>query len=113
MRTTFERWAPVLFWCAILLGWELAWRLIGWKFWLFPAPSHILDALAHLLHVNSGFSEPLTAHWPRPSPDSVAQGGLLSALATSLVRLCLGYATSVGIGMAFGLACFRWAWFDR
>lgn len=121
MRTTSETMArrlfrltgPALFWLAVVLGWELAWRLMQWKAWLFPAPSHILDALLHLLHVNSGLGEPLGAGWPKPGPMSYAPGGLLSALGISLARLGVGYVASVAVGMLFGLCCHRWAWFDR
>ena len=45
-------------WILIIALWELAYRTIGWKPWIFPAPSHVLDATLALLNIRTAFGEP-------------------------------------------------------
>src|SRR5689334_13075137 len=75
-------------WIAILLIWEAAFRFIGWRSWIFPAPSHILQAAREML---------------RP---------LLLANAVSFVRLACGFATGIALGAILGLAMWRFRTLD-
>ena len=34
----------IVFWTMVMLSWEAAFRAIGWRAWIFPAPSHVVDA---------------------------------------------------------------------
>jgi len=90
MRPTLLRLAV---WMALLGGWECAYRLIGWKPWVFPAPSHVIDSLSTLLGVRSHYALP-------------------AALAISGVRLLTGFALSTLLGMLAGVALWRWRGLD-
>ena len=104
----------------ILSTWEGAYRLVGWKAYNFPAPSHVLDSLLNLVNVRSGFSEPLHPGWPRlppaeshrPSPPWY-KSQLVEALSVSALRLVVGFAISIALGMVLGLAMWRWDELDR
>ncbi len=68
----------------MLLGiWEAAFRLIGWRDYLFPAPSHIARAMIDLA------------------------GQLGPALLVSLARLAGGFAISLTLGATAGLILWR------
>jgi ABC-type nitrate/sulfonate/bicarbonate transport system permease component len=47
-------------WLALLGLWEAAYRIIGWHSWVFPAPSHVLDASTRTLfvHIEQGDFHP-------------------------------------------------------
>ena len=100
-------------WLAILTTWEAAYRLVGWHDWVFPAPSHIADGLLDLLNVRTAFGEPLHAGWPHagvgvPYTDgSLLRSALVTANLVSLGRLLEGFAISVALGVALGLAMWR------
>jgi NitT/TauT family transport system permease protein len=81
-------------WAAVLAAWEAAYRLIGWKPWVFPAPSHVLESTIGML----GASQ---------------QGSLATALAVSGGRLLVGFGMSTLLGLALGIALWRWRTLDR
>jgi NitT/TauT family transport system permease protein len=91
---TNERLLRLGVWAALLGAWEAAWRIIGWKPWVFPAPSHVLDSLLALLGARSHYALP-------------------AALAISVTRLAVGFALSTVIGMALGVALWQFRWLDR
>lgn len=80
-------------WALLLGGWEGAYRVIGWKPWIFPAPSHIIESLISLLGAGSHFALPL-------------------ALVISITRLIVGFTISMVFGMLWGLALWRWRGLD-
>lgn len=80
----------------MLIGiWEAAFRFYGWKAYLFPAPSHILQSFLEMLN--------LDAH-PR---GSFIQSPLLLGLQVSLWRLVAGFWLSLLIGAPLGLLLWR------
>jgi NitT/TauT family transport system permease protein len=91
---TRERLAPWAFWGLFLLAWQAAFVVVGWRPWLFPAPSHVLDALRQLL-----------------SP--ATHVGLPGAVAVSLLRLACGFALSVAVAVPFGFAMAQSRTVDR
>jgi NitT/TauT family transport system permease protein len=80
-------------WALILAGWQCAYWILGWKPWVFPAPSHVLQSLVTLLGARSHFA-------------------LLTALAISAARLVTGFFLSTILGMLSGIALWRWRWLD-
>lgn len=106
-------------WLVLLGGWESAWRIVGWKPWLFPAPSHVVDATCNLLNVHTAFGDPLRPGWPAPKTVSEAQRNqsiiaspLPSALLISGARLLIGFAISLALGGLLGLMMWRYAFLD-
>ena len=114
----------------ILSTWEAAYRITafdrvknpdGWKPWVFPAPSHVLDATLSMLNVRTAFGDPVTSHWPRVvsgDPQGPAAGPwyrsqLVEAVLTSSVRLLAGFGVSILLGVTLGLAMWRWEELDR
>jgi NitT/TauT family transport system permease protein len=81
-------------WCALLGAWEGAFRVVGWKPWVFPAPSHVLEALVAMLGGKSHYALP-------------------TAVAISVVRLLTGFALSTTMGMLLGVALWRWRGLDK
>jgi sulfonate transport system permease protein len=87
---------------------------------VFPAPSHVIDAMLGMLNIHTGFGNPLsTPGWPRVSVDAsdpvrhVYDSPLVIANLVSLARLAVGFAISILIGMAVGLAMWRWKALDE
>jgi NitT/TauT family transport system permease protein len=101
----------------VLAAWETAYRLIGWHSWIFPAPSHVFDALLGLLNIHTAFGDPLRAGWPRPATEYPAGSfffsPLIVAIVVSSVRIVVGFVLSLFLGVFLGLAMWRWAWLDR
>jgi sulfonate transport system permease protein len=106
----------------LLATWEAAFRAIGWRDWVFPAPSHVLDATLGMLNIDAHFGEPVHPGWPwsRAGASGPArtqppwyQSPLVEALGVSAVRLSVGFAISIVLGMFLGLAMWRWAELDR
>lgn len=102
----------------ILASWETAYRVVGWKPWVFPAPSHVLDAALGLLNITTAFGDPLHAGWPRVAQAASVQGAwwaspLVKAVLVSAVRLLAGFAISVSLGSILGLTMWRFPEFDR
>src|SRR6185437_12297262 len=87
----------LLIWVIILAIWEAAFRVIGWKDYLFPAPSTIVRSLGGLLI-------PTAAQGGRP---------LLAAIAVSLLRLVMGFLLSIVLGAVLGLAMWRFRALDN
>jgi NitT/TauT family transport system permease protein len=83
----------LLIWLLLMALWEGAYRLVGWKAWLFPAPSHILDAFGAMLSGRTRFI-------------------LLRALLVSGTRIGAGFALSIALGVALGLAMWRSKFLD-
>jgi NitT/TauT family transport system permease protein len=86
-------WAAA-FWAALAGLWELAFRVVGWKPWVFPSPSHIGESAVHMLGGGSHYA-------------------LVTALAVSGGRLLTGFALSIVLGLALGVALWRWRTVDR
>ncbi len=107
-----------MIWAAILLAWEMAYRWIGWKPWIFPAPSHILDALLGLLSFPTAFGDPLHHGWPRPDLAGIRLhpwylSPLVRVPVVSALRLVAGFALSIVLGAILGLAMWRSEELDR
>jgi NitT/TauT family transport system permease protein len=105
-------------WIVILLAWETAYRTIQWKPWIFPAPSHVLDATLAMVNVRTAFGDPLRESWPRVAGaeqvevGQVVKGPLVTATGISIVRLAAGFAVSIGLGAVLGAAMWRLRWLD-
>jgi NitT/TauT family transport system permease protein len=84
----------VAVWALLLGAWESAFRVIGWKPWIFPAPSHVIESLVTLFGAGSHYALPI-------------------ALAISVSRLTVGFVVSMVFGMVCGLALWRWQALDR
>lgn len=115
-------------WLLILLTWEAAYRAIDWKAWVFPAPSHVVDATLGMLNVRTYLGDPLHAGWPlKPDPgaevmvDGAGDGGgaahvwgspLMVALPVSGLRLLAGFAVSLALGLVLGVTMWRVEFFN-
>lgn len=109
----------LIIWLAIFAAWEGAYRVIGWKAWKFPAPSHVMDATLNMLNVRTAFGEPLHYGWPRidtPRPASRHvwyASPLITANLTSGLRLLAGFAISIISGAAMGVVMWRYSEVDK
>jgi NitT/TauT family transport system permease protein len=129
----------LLIWIALLAAWETAYRLVGWRDYVFPAPSHVLDAGLELLNIHVAFGDPLAKGWPlidgQPwfgpifpdSPDVpahwphalrvlyayVLSTDLLSATFVSATRLVIGFVISVVLGALLGALMWQWTALDE
>lgn len=103
----------------VLATWEAAYRVIGWKDYVFPAPSQIVDALLDLLNVHTDFGAPLHQGWPMPPPGFVAQShgllgsALLKADSVSVIRLISGFGISILLGGFLGILMWRFQPLDE
>lgn len=119
----------LIVWTLVILAWEGAWRAVRWRAWVFPAPSHVVDATAAMLNVRTAFGEPLGPGWPlrphdadddettpsdaAPSPQRhVWNSPLAEAVGTSGVRLVVGFALAAGLGSFLGLLIWRFQFMD-
>jgi NitT/TauT family transport system permease protein len=111
----FRRAAQILVaWLAIIGAWEGAYRVVGWKSWHFPAPSHVLDATLNMLGVQTRFGDPMNEGWPLPPENArTTQSVLVSAVIVSSIRLIVGFAVSLVLGTLLGIAMWRWEFVDR
>jgi|GEM_PF-734972 len=117
----------------------MAYRTIGWRDYVFPAPSHVLDATLQMMNIQVAFGEPLHHGWPRLEgqpligrivlnskseplswPQSlrwawgyVLSTDLLSAVLISGVRLVIGFVFSVIFGSLLGALMWRLKWLDE
>jgi NitT/TauT family transport system permease protein len=82
------------FWVVAIGAWEIAFRVVGWKPWVFPAPSLVAESAVRMF----GGS---THH------------ALVTALAVSGGRLVAGFAISIALGLGLGVALWRWKTVDR
>lgn len=111
-------------WLLLLALWEGAYRVFDWKPWVFPAPSHVIDASLGMLNVRTYLGDPLHAGWPTSphpeggiiaAPDAIAAPAqrslwgspLLIALPTSGVRLLAGFVVSLVLGTFLGVVMWR------
>jgi NitT/TauT family transport system permease protein len=83
----------LLFWLLLMALWEGAYRLIHWKVWLFPAPSHIIEAFGSMLTERTRYL-------------------LLRALLVSGTRVTAGFAISIVLGVGLGFAMWRSRFLD-
>jgi NitT/TauT family transport system permease protein len=115
-------------WILVLAIWEGAYRATafdaktnpkGWRPWIFPAPSHIVDALLDLLNIETAFGDPLHHGWPMPPAHSPAihQGiihsALLEANGVSAIRLFGGFGISILLGGSLGIFMWRFKPLDE
>lgn len=100
----------------------MGYRLIGWKAWRFPAPSHVIDATAGMLNIPLALGEPLHKGWPwldveespvKKAPKSKVASPLIVANLVSGSRLLVGFVLSIGLGGLLGLAMWRWRELDN
>jgi NitT/TauT family transport system permease protein len=94
-------------WVLLLASWEGAYRIVGWKAWKFPAPSHVVDSIMSMLNVRTAFGDDFHAGWPMPQTPGRPQGRLLAACLVSAVRLAVGFVLSIALGGIIGLAMWR------
>jgi NitT/TauT family transport system permease protein len=82
----------------------------------------VLDATLEMLGVQTAFGDPLSDHWPKMPTDvgappektpPVYRSPLVSAIASSVGRLVIGFAAALVLGGILGLAMWRWPAFDR
>ena len=101
--------------------WEAAYRVVGWRPWIFPAPSHVLDATLNLLNVRTHFGEPLHRGWPMTQaagglasqqPRASWNSPLVEAVTVSAIRLACGFSISILLGGTIGLLMWRFRWID-
>lgn len=103
----------------VLSIWEGAYRVMGWRSWIFPAPSHVVDATLGMLNVRTGFGEGIGAGWPFAKEQSGREEGswygspLIRAQVVSGVRLVLGFGLSIVFGGVLGLLMWRWEGLDK
>src|SRR4051812_43095414 len=88
-----SRLIQIALWVLIFGAWEAAYRVIGWKPWIFPAPSHLIASIYALLGAKSHFALP-------------------AALLVSGARLAMGFALSTLLGITLGVALWRWKTLD-
>jgi NitT/TauT family transport system permease protein len=103
----------------LLATWEAAFRVVQWKPWVFPAPSHVLDATLSMLNVRTAFGDPVGPNWPWPkgaapgrAQEPWYKGQLIEALGVSAVRLVIGFAISIALGTLLGILMWRFQWLD-
>ena len=116
-RKIASRLQALTVWLMMLMGWEAAYRVIDWKPWVFPAPSHIVDAGLSMLGYRTALGEPIGPGWPlvipgvdpeasAPSP-GILRSPLVTAMAVSGVRLAVGFSASLLLGIVLGIALWR------
>jgi NitT/TauT family transport system permease protein len=108
----------LVIWILIFACWEGAYRIIGWKAWKFPAPSHVVDAMLAMLNIPTAFGEAMHPGWPRAditaaAADHVHSSPLIIANLVSAARLLCGFAVSVLIGGLLGMLLWRFAELDK
>jgi len=75
----------------VLAMWETAYRTIGWRSFVFPAPSHLLTSLTDLLR----------------------DGSLIGGVGVSSLRLLIAFAISLATGALFGILMWSVKWIDE
>ena len=110
----------MLIWIILLATWEAAFRVVGWRSWVFPAPSSIADGLLDLLNVQTRFGAPVhTPGWPWPAhapagpPRHVWDSPLVTANLVSGVRLLVGFSISIALGATLGTLMWRFKPLDE
>ena len=85
----------------LLAIWEGAFRIIGWRDYIFPAPSHILRSFLELLNLDAR------------AKDTFVASPLVIGIGVSIYRLLLGFAVALGLGAPLGLLLWRSRLLDR
>lgn len=81
----------IIFFFFLISLWEAAFRIFGWKSWVFPAPSHVFEAIIAMLQ----------------NPEGVWKSQLVVAQTVSTVRLVIGFSISCMIGACIGVVMWR------
>jgi NitT/TauT family transport system permease protein len=81
----------LLIWLCVLAMWETAYKTIGWRSYVFPAPSHLFNSLLELL----------------------ADGSLFGGVGVSSLRLLIAFVISVAAGAVFGVLMWSIKWIDE
>jgi NitT/TauT family transport system permease protein len=108
-----------MIWLLILAIWEAAYRFFGWKAWVFPAPSHIIDSLFSLLDMHTAFGDPLRHGWPWPQQAAggistgIIRSPLVEANLVSGIRLVIGFCLSILLGGTLGVLMWRFKTLDE
>jgi NitT/TauT family transport system permease protein len=106
-------------WVMILSIWEGAYRIFDWRAWIFPAPSHVVDATLNMLNIHTAFGDPVEEGWPWIQETTTAprnpwyNSPLLHALFASGLRLAIGFAISILLGGVLGLLMWRFQALDK
>lgn len=104
-------------WVLLLMTWEAAYRAIGWKSWVFPAPSHVVDAFANMLGFSTALGEPIGPGWPLPESGvrrvPIYRSPLVIGNVVSVTRLAVGFSLSILMGAVLGLLMWRWRGLDE
>src|SRR5580704_17894641 len=102
----------LLIWAILLGGWETAYRAVGWRPYIFPAPSHVLDATLGLLNLNTDFGSPLHPGWPRMEGQPLVGAIPLDGTPASWphwARVGWGYVLSTALLPGSGVSAARLA----
>jgi NitT/TauT family transport system permease protein len=121
---TFNRFKGLLIWIIILVSWEGAYRIVGWRSWIFPAPSHVIDATAAMLNIPLALGDSLHKGWPKLKEEGDARPAsalgkrvmtspLVIANLVSATRLSGGFVISIALGGVLGLLMWRWNELNR
>lgn len=111
------KWLPstrtlkvLLIWLLVCAAWEGAYRIIGWKTLIFPAPSQVLDSTLEMLGFHTQFGDALRPGWPWPTTQRARpiSAVLPMAILVSGIRLTIGFAISLVLGAAIGLLMWRY-----
>lgn len=106
-------------WVILLATWEAAFRLVGWRAWVFPAPSTIADGLLDLLNIQTRFGDPFHHGWPWPAhprggpAQHLLASPLIVANLVSAVRLAIGFGISIVLGAVLGMLMWRFKPLDE
>ncbi len=122
-------------WLLLILGWEAAYRVIGWKPVVFPWPTAVVDSTLDMLGVETHFGEAIHPGWPltvkpwagteQPHEDAAVTDAvkpgvvwrtisspLMVSLGVSGFRLIIGFVLSIVLGMLLGLMMWRYKFVD-
>ncbi len=108
-----------MIWIILLATWEAAFRIVGWRSWVFPAPSTIADGLLDLLNIQTRFGDPLRHGWPWPQHAPAGPAGhvwdspLVTANLISGLRLVIGFSISIILGATLGMLMWRFKSLDQ
>jgi NitT/TauT family transport system permease protein len=109
-----------MIWILILATWEAGYRIIGWRSWVFPAPSHVVDSILGLLDIHTAFGDPIKHGWPWPAQPpgaetitGVIRSPMIEANIVSAIRLLIGFAMSIVLGATLGVLMWRFKTLDE